>query len=235
MIRDKQWYFVADKYGRVHTNVSNLKSSIRPALRYKGEPLVGIDIKNSQPFFLGVLLADMYSNKGSLSVSYNLLRTSPPHPLPLRCDILPPDVSQFLDLAAGGELYEFIAAHSGCEITDRRTFKQKLFAEIFFCKNHPWETDYSKLFGQLFPNVYQSIKKLKEKDYTNLAKLLQRVESSAIINGVIRLCMEDHPSMPVFTIHDSFLTTAAWVDQLCGLICQEFTKIGIIPKLRIEN
>jgi hypothetical protein len=139
-----------------------------------------------------------------------------------------------LELAGEGKLYEFIASNSGCEITDRRTFKQKLFGEIFFCKNHPWETEYSKLFGDLFPNVYQSIKKLKEKDYTNLSKLLQRVESSAIINGVVRLCMEDCPSMPVFTIHDSFLTTASWVDQLCGLISQEFKKIGIIPKLKIE-
>ena len=54
MIRDQQWFFVADKYGRVHTNITNLKSSLRRCLRWHKQKLVNTDICNSQPLFLGL-------------------------------------------------------------------------------------------------------------------------------------------------------------------------------------
>jgi hypothetical protein len=148
---------------------------------------------------------------------------------------LPKDVRLFVELVSGGNIYEYIAKNTGNEIENRKEFKQKLFREIFFCKNKPWETPCSRIFSNLFPNVYAVIKELKYKDYKALAKLLQRVESSFVINGVIRRCMDEFPKMPVYTIHDSIMTTNDWVDQLQLIILTEFKRVGLTPKLKIEK
>jgi hypothetical protein len=235
MIRDKQWFFIADKHGRVHTNISNLKSKLRTNLRWNNQTLTNIDIHNSQPFFLGILLLNYYTNKGYLTSFNHPFPQPPPSLYPLRCDICPLDVINFINLVKDGEIYEYIAVNAGNEIENRKEFKQKLFREIFFCKNKPWETEYSRLFGKLFPNVYAVIKQLKQKDYTSLAKLLQKVESSFVINGVVRRCMEKYPEMPVFTIHDSIMTVEFWIDKLHSTILEEFNRVGIIPMLRIEK
>jgi len=231
MIRDKAWFFHVDKYGRVHTNITSLKTELRSFLMLNNKKLINIDIQNSQPFFLGVLLLDFYVNKRSISPSYNNISILSL----IRCDILPKDVSFFVNLVKTGNLYEFIAENAGMKIEDRKEFKQKLFRDIFFCKNKPWETEYSSLFGRLFPNVYGVIKELKRKDYTSLAKLLQKMESSLIINTIIRQCMEQFPEMPVFTIHDSIMTTDLWVEKLHDIMLHEFGKIGIVPNLRVEQ
>ena len=56
-ILDKQIRFTKDEFsGRIHTNVTNLYKPLRALLRVDGqvEPLVEIDIRNSQPLFLGI-------------------------------------------------------------------------------------------------------------------------------------------------------------------------------------
>ncbi|WP_417386827.1 hypothetical protein [Gimesia sp.] len=43
-LHDEDWYFVPDRYGRVHHNVSCLKRELRQFLRVDGESLVELDI-----------------------------------------------------------------------------------------------------------------------------------------------------------------------------------------------
>ncbi len=55
LIRDRSWIFVADRFSRrIHTNLTQLKRELRAGLRVAGQPLVQIDIKNSQPLFIGL-------------------------------------------------------------------------------------------------------------------------------------------------------------------------------------
>src|SRR5690606_31209517 len=63
-LHDEDWYFVADRYGRVHHNVSCLKRELRQFLRVDGESLVELDISNSQPLFCG-LTYFIWSKNGS--------------------------------------------------------------------------------------------------------------------------------------------------------------------------
>lgn len=54
-----QSFFTVDAFaGRVHTPVVNLKSDLRPALRFYGEPLVSLDVKQMQPTILAKVLLD---------------------------------------------------------------------------------------------------------------------------------------------------------------------------------
>jgi len=56
LIRRHQFFFHADRYGRLHTNVTNLKRSLRGYLSVNGKGLGNLDIASSQPLFLGLLL-----------------------------------------------------------------------------------------------------------------------------------------------------------------------------------
>lgn len=65
-IADKHFGFTPDKFGRVHTNLTNLKRELRQYLNYQGQELSHIDVRNSQPLMLSVLLFHCYLHDGRL-------------------------------------------------------------------------------------------------------------------------------------------------------------------------
>lgn len=224
MIKDKKWFFHPDEYGRVHSNLTNLKSCLRETLSVEGKSLRELDIACSQPFFFGVILITYLSNSKKL-ISYNL-----PSHHSIRCDILPPDVTRYLELVQTGTLYDYLAEKFNVPFDNRRKFKVKLFSEIFFCKN-AWKSKLSEQFQKEFPTVYEVVQDLKAKDYTALSKLLQKVESSFIINKVVRRLMVDE-DLFVGTIHDSFLVHQEIVPLVQQIVQEEFEPWGLQPTVR---
>jgi hypothetical protein len=87
MIKDRQFFASVCAYGRFHSNLTNLKTSMRRFLTYGGQPLVNLDIRNSQPLFFGILLAEQYR----------------PVPMPMH-----PDVRLYLDLVQAGQFYDHL-------------------------------------------------------------------------------------------------------------------------------
>jgi len=71
-VANKEIEFSYCRYGRVHTNLTNLPSALRPALRYKGRQLVSIDIRNSQPLFLCPLLIS--ARKGNKTAKFQTFK-----------------------------------------------------------------------------------------------------------------------------------------------------------------
>ncbi len=65
-INDGDFFTIADKYGRFHSNLTNLKKTLRPFLRYRGSRLCNLDIANSQPMIFCLLLVNLLSNNGKL-------------------------------------------------------------------------------------------------------------------------------------------------------------------------
>ena len=221
MIKDKNWFFHIDEYGRVHTNVSNLKKELRKCLMVNKKSLNSADIVNSQPLFLAKICTN-YLNNLPLS---SLLP-------PIRSDILGKDVKNYIDLVQTGSLYEFLFEKlqgSG----SRTDFKRKLFAEVFFGKNYQHNSSSAKLFSSYFPTISSIIWELKSKDYRMLSKLLQKVESSFIFQKVVKTLMNQAPDVFVTTIHDCLLATN--VDQVADVMKREFENIGIHPQIKIER
>jgi len=68
-IAAKEWSFSVCRYGRVHTDLTQCSKEVRPALRVDGQPLVEIDIANSQPLFLALLLIN-YRKNGNKTFAY---------------------------------------------------------------------------------------------------------------------------------------------------------------------
>lgn len=179
-ISNENLFFKFDEYGRMHTNFTILKKEIRHNfIKINNEDICEIDIKNSQPLFLTILMKKE-------------MRTS---------ELFKKDVSHFIDLVNNHLLYEFIQDNKG--FSDRKDAKL-FFYKVFFGVNKDYTKD-SKFFIETFPTVYNFIKnyKIKMKDYKELSHVLQRMESDFIFNKVIKDIMNRYPEITLFTIHDS--------------------------------
>ncbi|MHA1949689.1 MAG: hypothetical protein ACW99G_07225 [Candidatus Thorarchaeota archaeon] len=242
MIDKQEWFFKWDDYGRVHTNITNLKTCFRSNLTHNNEKLLELDISNSQPFFLGCLILNYIKNNNNFtSLNYSLIKNpSIPQPLPsIRCDILPnsslpKDLQLYINLVQKGDLYNYLTQSIGRKGVTSKEMKVSLFAEVLFCKNY-WKSKNKSKFEELFPSVTKVITELKKKDYTSLSKHLQRMESAAMINGVVRRCMEEHPDMFITTIHDSVLCKEKDLEIIQNIMLQVFEEFDMIPKLRIKK
>lgn len=208
---NKDFFLYGDNYGRVHTNITSLKSSLRKFLIYQNQKLVNIDIVNSQPLFLLLL---------------------PPF-LPIRCtlsrEIESSDmcVVKYKHLVEDGTFYDYLMEHLGDK--DRQDFKERFFRETFFGRR------VSKEFYNLFPSIAQTLLDLKKSDYRSLAWMMQKAESDLIINKICRRIMVEQPKCFVATIHDSILTTPENVTKISEIISEEFSNVGLLPSIRIEQ
>ena len=84
---------------------------------------------------------------------------------------------EYRRLCEEGTLYEFLAERAG---VSREQAKRELIACAFFGRNgsrSPTKT----AFGKAFPKAARAIREIKRKDYTELARRLQKAESSVIV------------------------------------------------------
>ena len=211
--KNKDFFLYCDDFGkRIHTNLTNLRSTLRGYLIYKNQKLVNVDIANSQPLLLLISIPTLFSSiRCTFSVYF---------------DDIASDVLMYKRLVERGELYDYLMEHVGEK--DRNTFKENFFRETFFGKRT------SKLFCRLFPTIGEEIKKIKRKDYRKLAWMMQRTESKLMISGICRRIMEEHQDTFIATIHDSVLTTPENVPRIKKIITEEFAKVGLSPHVRTE-
>ena len=168
----------------------------------------------------------------------------------------PPDVSKYIQLCESGKLYEFLMTLSSIEPAEKAKFKQRIFRHVFYGargeRRRAWKgrkpkrrpngrtrrvarmDRVARLFQQEFPTIFAFIQKAKGKNYRRFARRMQRAESRLMIGGVCKRLMTDHPDIPVFTIHDSILTTAEHVETVERLIKEQFQRYGLTPTLKRE-
>jgi hypothetical protein len=261
--------FVGDftfcRYGRIHTVVTRLHRKLRPFLHVDGEPVVNIDIANSQPLMVALLLTQ-YRRAGGRFFNMHTFGTdaetlylplSPAEPnafahagsnstqknthriggcvgwggVPAG---LASDEALYVRLCEGGELYEYLRQAAGLQHVQQRAFKKRCFHDVFYGRNSVY-TALTAAFEREFPNVWAVIRAAKRKDHAHLARMMQTYESSLMINRVCRRLMDEYPDIPVITLHDSILTTAAHVETVQRMIQAEFADVGLSPKLKVER
>jgi hypothetical protein len=98
-----------------------------------------------------------------------------------------------------------------------------------------FRSTFKQNFEKVFPNVAELIRSLKRRDHAFLSCLMQNIESNFIINTVCRRLMNEMPEAPVFTIHDSILTTEPFVDDIQAIMKGEFSHLGLSPSFHIED
>jgi hypothetical protein len=93
---------------------------------------------------------------------------------------------------------------------------------------------------RLFKHVYPGVNKWLELSHKVIGKrefslVMQRCESWLLLHNVCRNFLDQHPDIPLYTIHDGLFTYKEYTQDLSSLIltiCSEF--VGVEPGLKIE-
>jgi hypothetical protein len=85
-----------------------------------------------------------------------------------------------------------------------------------------------------YPSVMGMVKALKRHDYRHAARLMQNFEATMFIRRVCGRLMRERPDVPVFTKHDSILTTPEHAEAVARIIKEEFARLGVNPHLKTE-
>jgi len=202
---------------RVYTFLTNLATHLRPFLyhvKHEDEVLVNLDIRNSQPFLLNVLLKRRYEGQE-----------------------LPKDVRRYMRLTANGTFYELVARVHGLRAAtprERREFKSRFFGSVFFCEiAHTEGSKLGQWFIKHFPNVYALIAYNKREAYHNLAIEMQRIEAGLVIDVATTALHEQ--KIWCASIHDSIVCRPGDQEAVMTLLADTFGKAaGVKPSIKPE-
>jgi hypothetical protein len=158
------------------------------------------------------------------------------------------EIDRYKNLTSSGYMYEnimdMVKIKTGKAI-ERKKAKEMVFT-VFFSKNDFFDTGAAwlkRLFAAEYPCVYGLFELAKtefdgadEKQHGRLACLLQSIESEIILNKVCkRVWKEGKQQIPIFTIHDSVVTTVEHKNIVEKIMDEELTEcIGVSPKLDAE-
>jgi hypothetical protein len=120
----------------------------------------------------------------------------------------------------------------------RKQMKASMFQVLFTDNRFIGQADakYKRIFKRHFPDVYQLFSLLKTKDKKVLPILLQRIESNEILLNITKRIARERPDLPIYTIHDSIVTTTGNEMYIKGIMEEELAKtIGFPPKLSISH
>lgn len=150
-----------NKVNRLFHNVTNMDSDLRRFLyldNYDSE-LVEIDLSNSQPLLLNVLIEDQYRS--------NLT--------------MPKDLIYFRELTSTGSFYQEISKDT---IYSKKDTKKIFFKEMFGRPEVNVNNEILNNFKFNFPNVKAVMDLYKKKSYKDLSIKLMRLESKIFIDDI---------------------------------------------------
>jgi len=140
-------------------------------------------------------------------------------------DLPDSEVEEFARLCEECRIYEHLQARGG--FADRKTVKTQLFSQLLFSPTHI-DGDMTRLFRYLWPELFEWITALKTQyGHEYLAILLQRAESSIVIDGVCGRLLREYPEIPLLTIHDSLLAPPRHAGTVKQVMEEEFARHGV--------
>ena len=259
---------VDDHVHRLHSVLTNMQKEFRNFLTYDGQPLVSIDIKNSQPYLSCILFNPAFWTENStLDLSLNTLpqnirdsiRFTPPRAGSISINtalnkffrkLEGHEFDRYKSIVSEGAMYETIMQWILDEkrITIERDDAKTIIFKLFFSPNRTNPEDENHwlmlYFKEKFPQVVELFKIIKKnyqgldekKQHGRLACLLQSIESEIILIRCCQRIWDEKPAqVPIFTIHDSIVTTLVNKDYVKRIMEEELTRaIGVTPRLSEE-
>ena len=231
----KRFFFKVSKTGnRLFTTIVNLPRVLRKFIKIDEKRIVGIDINNSQPLLINLLIEN-----------YMLSKPKNSHNLQMDWDC-------FKELTEKGifyKVFELLCIYNGYKSKYKGEFKKAFFEHLLFSKTTSFKDSViKKTFTNTFPEIYNLLVSLKKPLHNHLSIRLQEEESKLIINKICRnLSVHsgfdltygfkeyniDNTFNPVFTIHDAIYCTEDFVDVVIAEIFQEFGKHNLTPSFSI--
>ena len=232
IVNDDYW-FVCDRFGRVHTPITSLAKELRKCLQVDGQPLVGLDLANSQPLIAGLVARQFYCSATRAVRLQN--RTFKQDGNPYHCRHLEwseasqPDLKRYLEVCEAGQLYESLM-----QADDDRDRIKRRFLTAMYGKNH-WRDPLKDQLTQLHPSVAGMLTSLKRHNYRHAAHVLQNAEAVIFIHTIADRIRQERPELPIYTIHDSILTVPPAIGYVRAVILDVFDRLGVHPFLRMED
>jgi len=215
MLNDKIYNLKCDINGRFYSSLTNLPKIFRSCLQYNGEKLIGTDVRNTQPLLLGELCnpVRIMQMKGDKNI---VVDEKMSEDFLIHLESNPQDLKEYKKLVASGLLYE-----SFIEVApdfDRDIVKDTM-VKIINDKGKN-NTRAKKLIRealrQKFPTIAQLLDLLKSVDYHYASSTLMSFEAYNFVQYFPEILSykEETKHMPLFTIHDCFLTTESNINLL---------------------
>lgn len=245
--------------GRLHTLLTQLPKVLRQFVTFKEQKLVSVDLRNSQPLLAIVLLNKNLILANPIVISA-IIKNNPIHqisPPTMLVDFINEvqyrtDVRRYIQIVSTGKYYEEFGAilqRNGLipqEVEDVRKFAKEATYSSFFASNYDFQHIPAMLhFKKVFPSVYFIFSRVKfskkgtkksEKVHRALAVCLQAFEAELFLNRICKRISEINPDIPLFTIHDSVVTTLEYQELVSEIVKEViFDAIDIIPILNIEE
>lgn len=248
---------------RLHSPITNMHKILRKFLTFKGEPLVSLDLKNSQPYLsLLTLNKKFYKYNNNKTLKYfdfeyyiNLFHTHTPYKILDLVESLEniDDVTlyNYIEDAKNGVIYDrFLEVQPNDEFYEE--LRSEIKGDFFTCM---FDKGYRMKFYEEFYEAYklpfqlfEALKSVKGKyfKYKNgekvdmghgrLAVLLQRIESNLILDEICKKIYRTDKNIPLITVHDSIATLSQYKDFVKKTIEEELTEvIGFPPRIKEEN
>jgi hypothetical protein len=257
---EKDFYLRRDTYsGRIHSNLTNLKSEYRHFLSYNGLSLVEVDLRNAMALFtLSLLETEFYEHNTSDKITFldlilqgkfdikcfDLLSHSYLYSIMCGTFTTPAiedELNMFRRAVTSGEFYEVmgsqIAQYLGKDKT-RDQVKSIMFSVLFSSSDENRESILfqKSLFDELFPTVGQVLDEWRDLGHSNLARIIQRIETHIFLDCVVPKVWEVLGEIPIFTIHDSIVTLEDYVDDVQNIMYEEInSRSGFEPYLVPES
>jgi len=155
------------------------------------------------------------------------------------------DVRVYKKLVSEGTFYEkfgeMLAKDQSVNFTQKVDFrseaKNATFGAFFSPNVSITYKPEMRSFKQYFPTVYKVFSTIKQgrKQHPTLACALQNLEADLILNHVCKRISEEYPHIPLYTLHDSIVTTTNYSDCVKLIMEEELEKaIGLKPQIKIE-
>jgi hypothetical protein len=135
-------------------------------------------------------------------------------------------VSSYSELVLNGDLYEMFGAAVFArtkEKLNRKETKKAIFLVLYSSNRH--SSIYKTIFIENFPNEYEIFKRLKKKEKSLLPRVLQMIESYMFLDVISKRISKEKPNLPIFTLHDSIVTTVGNEDYVMQVCVEEFKKV----------
>jgi hypothetical protein len=246
---DDLFYGCDGNVGRFHSNLTTLNKAFRKHITYNGQKLVSVDLINSQPLFSTMLLSrefyDSRSNSFNKSYlrskkldSYNLLNkvllqsnkyiTSTLYTMFREYPVINGalSVNSYSALVLNGKLYERFseAVYAKTKIQlNRKETKKAIFLVLYSSNRH--YSIYKKIFKEIFPNEYEIFRNLKKNEKSLLPRVLQMIEAYVFLDIISKRISKEKPDLPIFTVHDSIVTTVGNEDYVRQVCVEEFKRV----------
>ncbi|GEP93721.1 hypothetical protein SAMN05660909_05679 [Chitinophaga terrae (ex Kim and Jung 2007)] len=243
---------------RYHSALTSCKREIRNAITYEGEELVAIDLSNSQPTLLTLLLNhEFWLNEGeegklnSSNIPYLFLNPIFSSKNPFTNFITLVKNAQNNRIKEGDEIWNYYKMVSSGNFYSefRQLLKNKLdlnyatnedvkpilFTVLFTDNRFIGQADAApkRIFRDLFPAIYEITAFIKRHGAENLPILLQRIESFIMYHKVVPRITRERDYLPIFTLHDSIVTLKGNEDYVENVMREEFGKcLGFIPHFK---